>query len=262
MILVIDVNNTNTVLGVFDGEELVANWRLSTVSSRTSDETGILLRNLFKHSEVSLLEIEAVVLSSVVPNAVYSLTNAIKKYLKLEVMTVRAGMKTGINLRMESPKEMGTNRIVNLVAAKEIYGGPAIVIDYSMATTFDAINAEGEFLTGITAPGLQICAEALFRRAANLPKFEIKHTESLITKNTIDSLQAGLVVGHIGETIYLIRLIKEGLGLPDIKVIATGGLAKVIDEDGVIFDIYDPVLSLHGLRLIYDKNKDSKGKKR
>ncbi|KXL52039.1 type III pantothenate kinase [Anaerotignum neopropionicum] len=256
MILVIDVSNTNTVIGVFDGEELVANWRLSTVSSRTSDETGILIRGFFQHANISVIEIEAVIISSVVPNVMYSLTNGIRKYLRREAMIVRSGMKTGINLRMENPKEMGTDRIVNLVAAYERYGGPAIVIDYSTATTFDVISEDGTFLTGITAPGLQICAEALYQKAANLPKFEIVAPESIITKNTVESMQAGLVVSHIGETIYMIKCIREEFGFPNIKVIATGGLAKIIDEKEEIFDVYDPVLALHGLRLIYNKNKN------
>ena len=171
-------------------------------------------------------------------------------------MVVRAGMKTGINLRMENPKEMGTDRIVNLVAAYELYGGPAIVVDYSTATTFDVVSEKGEFLTGITAPGVQICADALTRRAAQLPKIEIKRPETLITKNTVDSIQAGLVLGHIGETIYIIQQIKDKLDMPNMKVIATGGLAKVIDENEEIFDVYDPVLSLQGLRLLYEKNRN------
>lgn len=255
MILVIDVSNTNTVLGVFDGAALVANWRLSTLSSRTSDETGILIRSLFRHSDISVLDIEAVVISSVVPNVMYSLTNGIRKYLKREAIVLRSGMKTGINLRMENPREMGTDRIVKLLAAYEIYGGPAIVVDYSTATTFDVVGADGEFITGITAPGLQVCADALYQKAAKLPKFEIVAPDSIITKNTVESMQAGLVIGHIGETIYMIEQIREELGIPDLQVIATGGLAKTIDEKEEIFDVYDPVLALHGLRLIYEKNK-------
>lgn len=256
MILVIDVSNTNTVIGVFDGEVLVANWRLSTLSSRTSDETGILIRSLFHHADIQVIEIEAVIISSVVPNVMYSLTNGIRKYFRREAMIVRSGMKTGINLRMENPKEMGTDRIVNLVSAYERYGGPAIIIDYSTATTFDVISENGVFLTGITAPGLQVCAEALYQKAANLPKFEIVAPESIITKTTVESMQAGLVISHIGETIYMIECIREELGLPELKVIATGGLAKIIDDQEEIFDVFDPVLALHGLRLIYEKNKN------
>ena len=256
MILVIDVSNTNTTLGVFDGEVLISNWRISTSSTRTSDETGILMRSLFKHSKACIIDIEAVVISSVVPNLMYSLTNGVKKYLKKEPMIVGAGMKTGINLVMETPKEMGTDRIVNLVAAHEIYGGPAIVVDYSTATTFDVISAEGEFLTGITAPGLQVCADALYQRAAKLPKFEIRCPETIITKNTVDSMQAGLVFGHIGEAIYMIETLKKQLNLPNAKVIATGGMARVLDENEEIFDVYDSVLALRGLKIIYEKNKN------
>ena len=257
MLLVIDVGNTNMVFGVFDGEKLVANWRLSNQSGRTSDETGLLIRNLFEYSEVSVNEIEAIIVSSVVPNVMYSMLNGIKKFLKKDPIVVRAGLKTGINLRMENPKEMGTDRIVNLVAAHEIYGGPAIVVDYSTATTFDVVSETGEFLTGITAPGLQTCADALYQKAANLPKFEIVSPDSIITKNTIESMQAGLVVGHIGEAKYIIEKIREHFKYPNMKVIATGGLGKVIyEEKKGIFDVYDPVLALHGLRLIYEKNKN------
>ena len=231
MILVIDVSNTNTTLGVFDKECLVANWRLSTLNSRTSDETGMLLRMLFVHSDVSIADIEAVVVSSVVPNVMYSLLSGIKKYLQKEPMVVKA--------------------------AYELYGGPAIVIDYSTATTFDVLSEKGEFLTGITAPGIQICADALTQRAAQLPKIEIKQT-SLITKNTVESIQAGLVVGHIGEARYIVEQIKNWFDMPNMKVVATGGLAKVIDENEEIFDVYDPVLSLQGLRLLYEKNKNRK----
>ncbi len=262
MILVIDVSNTNTVLGVFDEAEMVANWRLSTLKMRTSDETGSLIRSLFNLNDISVLDIEAVVVSSVVPDVMYSLTNAIRKYLRHNAMVIGSGMKTGINLRMENPKEMGADRIMNLVAANEIYGGPAIVIDYSTATTFDVIDENGEFLTGITAPGIQVCAEALYERAAKLPKFEIKRPESIITKNTVESMQAGLVISHIGETIYIIETIKEELQIPDMKVIATGGMGRVIDENDDIFDVYDPVLTLQGLRLMYEKNKIKGGKSR
>lgn len=258
MILVIDVSNRNTTLGVFLGEELVSSWRLSSLDKRTSDEIGILIRSLFDYVNIAIDEVEQVVISSVVPDVMYSLTNGIRKYLNQEPMVMKAGMKTGIKLTMENPKEMGTDRIVNLVAVHELYTGSAIIIDYGTATTFDVISESGEFLTGITAPGLEVCADALYQKAANLPKFEIKRPDTLITKNTIDSMQAGLVVSHIGETIYMIEMLKQELNLPDAKVIATGGLAKVIDDKGEIFDMIDPVLSLKGLRLIYEKNRKKK----
>lgn len=256
MLLVIDVGNTNMEFGVFDRKTLVTSWRFSTLSGRTSDETGLMIRNAFAYSEVSREQIEAVIVSSVVPNVMYSMLNGIKKYLQLDPIVVRAGLKTGINLRMENPKEMGTDRIVNLVAAKELYGGPAIVVEYSTATTFDVINEKGEFLTGITAPGLQICADALYQKAANLTKFEIVSPESILTRNTVESMQAGLVYGHIGEAQYIIEQIRTHFAMPHMKVIATGGLAKMIHEEKQgIFDVYDPVLALQGLRLLYEKNK-------
>lgn len=255
MILVIDVGNTNIVLGVYDKEKLVANWRMTTTNNRTADETGIFIHSLFDYSDLDAKNIESIIISSVVPNIMYSLTHGIRKYFHIEPIIVEAGMKTGINLTMENPKEMGADRIVNLVAAYEIYGGPALVIDYSTATTFDVVSRNGEFVTGITAPGIQICADALYQRAVQLPKIEIKRPQSLIVKNTVGSIQAGIVIGHIGETIYMIEQLKKELNQPDLKVIATGGLARIIDEEEKVFDIIDPVLTLKGLRILYEKNK-------
>ena len=229
---------------------------MATAGVRTADETGIFIHSLFDASDVKASSIDAVIISSVVPDIMYSLTQGIRKYFHIEPMIVSVGMKTGISIKRDNPKGVGADRIVNLVAAYELYGGPAIVVDYSTATTFDVVSEKGEFLTGITAPGVQICADALTRRAAQLPKIEIKRPETLITKNTVDSIQAGLVLGHIGETIYIIQQIKEKLDMPNIKVIATGGLAKVIDENEEIFDVYDPVLALQGLRLLYEKNRN------
>lgn len=258
MILVIDVGNTNIVLGVYDGKELVANWRITTLNNRTADETGLLIRSLFSYSDVNMEDIESVIISSVVPNIMYSLTNGIRKQLHIEPMIVGAGMKTGINLRMENPREMGADRIVNLLAAYTIYGGPVVVVDYSTATMFDVVNEKGEFVTAITAPGVQICADALYQRAAQLPKIEIKKPNTIIAKNTVSSIQAGIVIGHIGETIYILETLKKTLKQPNLKVVATGGLARVIDEKEEIFDVIDPVLSLKGLRILYEKNKHRK----
>ena len=163
---------------------------------------------------------------------------------------------------MENPKEMGANRLANLVAAKEIYGGPAIVIDYGTATTFDVLTAEGEFVTGVTCPGLQISAEALYQRASQLPRIEIRHPGSIVVKNTVGSLQAGIVYGGIGEARYIIDRFKKELDLPEARAIATGGLARVIDPNGEIFDVLDPLLTLQGLRIIYQKNKGKRPAKR
>lgn len=258
MLLVVDVGNTNIVLGVYKENEIIANWRMTTSNARTSDETGIFIQSLFDFSKIDSKKLEGVIISSVVPDIMYSLTNGIRKYFNLEPMIVESGMKTGINLRMPNPKELGADRIVNLVAGYEIYGGPALVIDYGTATTFDVVGQDGEFVTGITAPGIQICADAIFQRAAKIPKIEIKTPASMISKTTVDSLQIGIVMGHVGETVYIINRLKEELKLPKLKVIATGGLARLIGEVEKVFDVHDPILTLKGLKILYEKNKKSK----
>lgn len=262
MLLVIDVGNTNMVLGVYNGKKLVANWRMTTSNTQTADEIGIFIHSLFDYSEVDANEIDAIIISSVVPNIMYSLTHGIIKYFHIQPMIVGAGIKTGVNLSMDNPKEMGADRIVKLVAAYGIYGGPAMVIDYSTATTFDVINEKGAFVTGITAPGIQVCVNALASSTAQLPKVEIKKPKSIIVKNTVDSLQAGIVYGHIGETKYIIEQVKKSLDIPNLKVIATGGLAKIMESNEPLFDVIDPLLTLKGLRIIYEKNKRTRADKK
>ncbi|MDO4530524.1 MAG: type III pantothenate kinase [Bacillota bacterium] len=255
MLLVIDVGNTNFVLGLYDGEELVNCWRMTSGGNRTADETGMFIHGLFDAAGIDPAVVEAAIISSVVPDIMYSLTQGIRRYLHIEPMIVSVGMKTGIAVKRDDPKSVGADRIVDLVAANEIYGGPAIVIDYGTANTFDVINEKSEFITGFITPGISSCADALYQKAAQLPKIEIKTPKSIVAKNTVDSLQAGLVLGHIGQTKYIIEELKKRLNLPDMKVIATGGLAKVIDPKGEIFDVLDPVLTLKGLRILYEKNK-------
>lgn len=255
MLLVIDVGNTNYVLGVYRGDKLIKCWRMATAGVRTADETGIFIHSLFDASDVKASSIDAVIISSVVPDIMYSLTQGIRKYFHIEPMIVSAGMKTGISVKRDNPKGVGADRIVNLVAVNEIYGGPAVVIDYGTANTFDVLNEKSEFITGLITPGISVCADALTQRAAQLPKIEIKKPKSIIVKNTVGSIQAGLVLGHIGQTIYIIDQLKKELNMPDIKVIATGGLARVIDPDRKIFDVLDPVLTLKGLKILYHKNK-------
>ncbi len=228
MLLVVDVGNTNIVLGVYKKNKMIKCWRMSTGSKKTADETGIFIHSLFDASDVKASCIDAAIISSVVPDIMYSLTHGIRKYFNIEPIVVGAGMKTGIVIKRDNPKEVGADRIVNLVAAKEIYGGPAIVIDYGTADTFDVINEKGEFITGLIAPGISICADALYQRAAQLPKIEIKKPKSLIVKNTVGSIQAGIVLGHIGQTIHIIKELKREL---------------------------DPTLTLKGLKILYEKNK-------
>ena len=206
-------------------------------------------------SELQTKRVSLSIPSSVVPDIMYSLTQGIRKYFHIEPMIVSAGMKTGISVKRDNPKGVGADRIVNLVAVNEIYGGPAVVIDYGTANTFDVLNEKSEFITGLITPGISVCADALTQRAAQLPKIEIKKPKSIIVKNTVGSIQAGLVLGHIGQTIYIIDQLKKELNMPDMKVIATGGLARVIDPDRKIFDVLDPVLTLKGLKILYHKNK-------
>lgn len=255
MILVVDVGNTNIVLGVYKKDELIANWRMTTANNRTADETGIILLAFFKNAGIDPNGLEDAIISSVVPNIMYSLTHGIRKYFNIEPIIVEAGMKTGINIKMDNPKELGADRIVNMVAVNEIYGGPSVVIDYGTATTYDVIDEKGLFVTGLTAPGIKVCSDALFQKSAQLPKIEIKKPKSIVVRNTVGSLQAGIVLGHIGETIHIINCIKEELNMPNLKVIATGGLARIIEEEKGIFDILDPMLTLKGLRILYEKNK-------
>lgn len=256
MLLVIDVGNTNTVLGLYDGEKLKNSWRITTANGITSDEIGILLHNLISRSGECAEEVDDIIISSVVPNVMYSLSQGIRKYFGAEPVIVGSGMKTGIIIRHDNPRDVGADRIVNLVAAKELYGGPAIVIDYGTADTFDVLNADGEFITGFIAPGLQICAEALYKRAAQLPKIEIRRPKSIKARDTVRSIQIGLTYGHRGATRYIIKTLIEGLGLPDnTRIIATGGLARVIDDKNEIFDVLNPWLTLEGLRILHEKNK-------
>lgn len=254
MLLVIDVGNTNYVFGLYNKNKLVKSWRMATIENRTADETGIFLSDIIDSAGLECKCIEGVIISSVVPDIMYSLTNGIKRYFGIEPMIVSSGMKTGIVIKRDNPQGVGADRIVNLVAANEIHGGSAIVIDYGTANTFDVINDKNEFITGFITPGIATCSHALYKNAAQLPKVEIKKPKSIIVKNTVQSVQAGLVLGHIGQTKYIIEELKKELNIP-MKVIATGGLARIIDPNKEIFDILDPYLTLNGLNVLYHKNK-------
>ena len=239
MLVVIDVGNTNITLGVYNQDELIANFRLTTKMQRTSDEFGITILSFFRTKDINPLSIEAVLISSVVPKVMHSLTNGIRKYFNLEPMIVGPGVKTGISIKTENPKEVGADRIVDIAAAYHIYGGPALVIDFGTATTYDYVNEFGEFEFGVTSPGIEICAQALWTQAAKLPEIEIKKPESIVCRNTITSMQGGLVFGYIGQTEYIIKKVKEQVG-KDLKVIATGGLGRIIFNETDMIDVYDP----------------------
>lgn len=253
MLLVIDVGNTNITLGIFRGDELQGSFRMTTKLSRTSDEFGIFICNLFKTRGIEPSDIEDVIIASVVPKIMYSLTSGIIKYLGKNPIIVGAGTKTGIKINIANPKEIGADRVVDAVAGYELYGGPVIVIDFGTATTYDLITEDGTFAAGITSPGLQICANALWNETARLPEIEIRRPESILAKDTVSSMQAGLVYGCIGQTEYIVERIRKESGIRNLKVVATGGLGKLIAESTDSIDIYDPLLTLKGLRLIYHK---------
>ena len=255
MILVVDVGNTNITYGVFDGDELVSTFRMMSKTPRTSDEYGIMIREMLKKNDIDRQTIEGICVASVVPNIMHSLLGGLSKYVNESILSVGAGIKTGIKIITESPKEIGPDRIVDAVGAYVKYGGPMLVLDFGTATTYDYITDKGEFAAGITAPGLRISAKALWEDTAKLPEIEIKKPKSIMAQETISSMQAGLVYGQIGQTEYIINQVKKESGRDDLKVVATGGLGRIIADETDMIQVYDPMLTLEGLRFIYDKNR-------
>lgn len=255
MLLTIDVGNTNITFGIFNKQELVTTFRMTTKQLRTSDEYGITIIDMLERNHILRTEIEAVITSSVVPNVMHSLNSAVIKYLDTTPIIVGPGIKTGIRVMTENPKQIGSDRIVDAVAAYDIYGGPVLVLDFGTATTYDLVDAKGAFVAGVTAPGIRISAKALWQDAAKLPEIEIRKPETILAQETISSMQAGLVYGQIGQTEYIVKnMIKES-GYENVKVIATGGLGRIIANETDCIDIYDPQLTLNGLRLIYEKQR-------
>lgn len=255
MILVCDVGNTNAVLGVFQGEKLLKDWRISTDKDKTSDEYGIIIDQLFKYNGLNIDDVEGVIISSVVPNLMHTLQAMSVKYLNKEALIVGPGIKTGINIKYDNPREVGADRIVNAVAAYEKYGGPLIIVDFGTATTFCAISKDGEYEGGTISPGLIISSEALFQRTAKLPKIEIVKPEKVINKNTVNSLQAGIIYGYVGLVDYIVKRMKSEMNDEVKAVIATGGLSTLIASESETITKIDKLLTLEGLRIIYEKNK-------
>ena len=258
MLLVIDVGNTNITLGVFDKEELFGTFRMKTKQPRTSDEYGITLQELVERHGIESSKINAVIIASVVPDVMHSLGSAIIKYFGVKPVVVSAGIKTGIRIVTENPRQVGPDRIVDAVGAYTLYGGPTIVVDFGTATTFDVIGPDGTFEAGVIAPGIRTSAQSLWGEADMLPAIEIRKPKSILAKETITAMQAGLVYGQIGQTEYIIRRMKEESGYPNAKVVATGGLGKIISNETDMIDLYDSQLKLKGLRFIYEKNKKNK----
>lgn len=255
MLLTIDVGNTNITFGIFNKETLLTTFRMTTKQLRTSDEYGISVIDMLERNHISKKDIEDVIIASVVPNVMHSLLSACIKYLDINPITVGPGTKTGIRIVTENPKQIGADRIVDAVGAYDLYGGPVLVLDFGTATTYDLLNQKGEFIAGVTAPGIRISAKALWEDAAKLPEIEIKKPSSILAQETISSMQAGLVYGQIGQTEYIVRNMKEEAHFDNIKVVATGGLGRIIANETDCIDIYDPNLTLSGLRLIYEKQK-------
>lgn len=258
MVLVTDIGNTNIKIGVFDGDKLSVSLRVATSANKTSDEYGLSIKELLTANGIRLSDITGVIMSSVNPNLNYTFEHMIRYYFGVKPLVVGSGIKTGINIKYDNPKEVGADRIVNSVAAYYTYGGPAIVIDCGTATTFNVISEKGEFLGGSIAFGLKSATDALSHAAAKLPKIELVKPKKVVGKTTIANMQSGIIYGFIGMVEYLVRKIKEETGYTKAKVIATGGLSEIIASGSTIIDVFDRTLTLRGLNIIYSLNSDNK----
>jgi type III pantothenate kinase len=257
MILTLDIGNTNMKTALFEGMEMRQYWRLATNRNRTSDEYGMALMNLLHHNGIDPKAVEGIMMSSVVPQINFTIEHMCRNYFGMSPMAVAPGVKTGINIKYENPRELGSDRIANAVAAYELYGGPCITIDFGTATSFGAISARGEFLGGAICPGIKLASDALTEKAAKLPRFELMRPDTVIGRNTVSNMQSGIVFGYVGQVNYLVDRFRQEMGAPDAKVIATGGLALLISSETDRINVLDGLLTLKGLRLIYVKNKDS-----
>lgn len=254
MLLAIDVGNTNIVLGVFDQDSLIGHWRMSTDSARTSDETGIFILSLLSNAQMTAADIKAVIICSVVPPVMHSLLNAIRRYLQLEPLLVEPGVKTGINIKYENPREVGADKIVNAVGALKRFRGPLIVVDFGTATTFCAIGSKRDYIGGVICPGIKISAEALFEKASKLPRIDIAKPSKIIGKTTVASMQSGLVNGFVGQVDHVVKLMKQEMNHEQIMVVATGGMARLIAAETESINEVVPMLTLEGLHEIYRLN--------
>ena len=254
MLLTIDIGNTDTTLGVFKGEELRATWHMATSVHRRADEYGALLLNLLHQQGLDASDIKAIALCGVVPPLISTFDELFQRYFHISPLVVGAGVKTGVRIRMDNPREVGADRIVNAAAAHRLYGGPVIITDLGTATTFDTVSKEGDYLGGAIAPGILTAAEALFTRAAMLPRVEMVRPKHAIGTNTTAAMQSGIIFGYVGLIEGMVARIQRELG-EKAKVVATGGVAELVAKETAVIDVVNPDLTLIGLRLIYEMNK-------
>jgi len=254
MLLCIDIGNTNIVLGLYEGEELAHHWRIATGRERMADEYGPLLLVLLQHAGRQPTDIHDAAIASVVPTLTGQFVDLCQRYLGVDPLVVDAGVRTGVRIRMDNPREVGADRVVNAAAAFRRYGGPACIVDFGTGTTFDAISAEGDYLGGAIAPGIGVAAWALTERAAKLPRVELVPPPQAIARNTVQSMQSGILFGYVGLVEGMVARFRRELG-PGMRVIATGGLAEMIARETDVFQAVDPWLTLDGLRLIHGLNR-------
>jgi type III pantothenate kinase len=254
VIFVVDIGNTNVTLGLYAGEELVSHWRIATVHERMPDEYAMLLLNLFQYAGYAPTEVKGIAIASVVPPLTGVFATLCQEYFAQEALVVDAGVKTGVRVRYDNPREVGADRVVDAAAVHKFYGGPACIIDFGTGTTFDAVSAEGDYLGGAIAPGIGIAADALFRRAAKLPRVDIARPPSAIGANTVHSLQSGLLFGYVGLVEGMVARFRAELGA-HMRVIGTGGLAELIARETTVIEVVDPWLTLKGLKLVYHLNR-------
>ena len=255
MIFVMDVGNSNIKCGLFENGELKNSWRMATNLERTSDEYGIRITAFFAHVGRDVCDIERIVISSVIPSINYTLSHMCFIYFNMRPMFVEPGIKTGINIKYDDPKELGADRIVGAIAAYHLYGGPCIIVDFGTATTFGVVSKNADFLGGAICPGIKISAEALTLNAARLPRIELVKPKSIIGKSTVEGMQAGIIYGYVGQVDYIIERFKKEIGEP-VKVIATGGMANIVAQESKEIDEMNNLLTLIGLNRVYEMNKN------
>jgi type III pantothenate kinase len=263
MLLAFDVGNTNIVMGVFNGGKLIQNWRMETQNNKSADEYGMVVNQLFGYEGINTKDVKDVIISTVVPSTLYTLQHMSIKYFNRRALVIGPGIRTGLVVKYDNPKQVGADRIVNAVAALSKYGGPLVVVDLGTATTFCALSEKWEYLGGSIAPGLKISSDALFEKTAKLPRVELEEPGRVICRSTIESMQSGLVYGHMGMVDHIVKRMKKELAeyAPSsrpVRVIATGGIATMINNGVDCIDIVDKLLTLEGLSFIYERNRPTR----